>query len=415
MVEIKGRVVRLGGNFRFAFDRPINQAKIEQVAANDYLPLPEEQQWLLDELAGLASACGIAPLLRSHILLPTAEYFPDPWTPDVRGVSRLCRRLLLYAGLGQLRVQVETYTNPSEPVIGPGLLDGSERQHRIEGAAGWFSGIHDGCCSFGVDTNQLAESAAVVGTMCHEVAHAFRAHHQLVHPDRQLDELLTDLTTIFLGFGVLTANGAYLHRTFGGADGELGVYRVRTSQAGYLLPEAMCFLLAAQAVVRQCPGPELRKIHRALETNQEAYFKAAYKALAGEAVGLAQRLKVPAPEQWPPPIRLGRLTRPLADPKEPKGRLLPRVPAPSPRTNTGLPVFRVRSQRADFRLVTLLVVFGGAALLTGGTGGAVAGEIRYPSERLAAREALLGAPEESELPWQLEEPVETPPTEPPAD
>jgi hypothetical protein len=87
---------------------------------------------------------------------------------------------------------VELYTNLTEGSV----LRVGEQQHK--GAAAWFAGIDDGVCIFGADTSELRAGESIVGTMCHEVAHAFRAHHGLESTTRQIDEEHTDITTIVI-------------------------------------------------------------------------------------------------------------------------------------------------------------------------------------------------------------------------
>ena len=65
-------------------------------------------------------------------------------------------------------------------------------------------------CLFGVDVEQLGDGLGVTATMAHEVAHAFRSRFGLALTDPERideEERLTDLTTIYLGAGVLTTNG----------------------------------------------------------------------------------------------------------------------------------------------------------------------------------------------------------------
>jgi hypothetical protein len=70
--------------------------------------------------------------------------------------------------------------------------------------------------------------------MGHEVAHAYRSHHRLQVDDRDREELLTDLTTIYLGFGILSVNNSYRFRKSGSLEGSLAYTRWSTSSSGYL-------------------------------------------------------------------------------------------------------------------------------------------------------------------------------------
>src|SRR5262249_31061492 len=77
--------------------------------AMDHLPSAEEQDWLLERLGELIAARGYATFVTAPILEPSDRFFPDEFSPDVRGIYILARRMLTYAGLGQLDVQVEVF------------------------------------------------------------------------------------------------------------------------------------------------------------------------------------------------------------------------------------------------------------------------------------------------------------------
>ncbi len=139
--------------------------------------------------------------------------------------------------------------------------------------------------------------------MCHEVAHAFRDRHGIALPDPEEDEPLTDLTSVYLGFGILFANITARYE----ASGNHEYTAWKHSSFGYLSPQAVCFLLAAQAVARNVRAGTIASD---LGTNQAAFFRASYKAL-GSGADLRRRLGVPDPGMWPEPADLDDLVAPL--------------------------------------------------------------------------------------------------------
>jgi hypothetical protein len=52
---------------------------------------------------------------------------------------------------------------------------------------------------FGFDVTRWGDPELLLGTMAHEVAHAYRRHHKLEALDREIEERLTDLTAVMLG------------------------------------------------------------------------------------------------------------------------------------------------------------------------------------------------------------------------
>ena len=167
----------------------------------DPLPPADEREHLLDALADLVDARGFEHFVSSPIVRPAVEFFPDAWTPDVHGVHRLAMRLLRNAGLDDLQVEVEIFAEGEVPEGDPLV-----RSERHQGAAAWFAGIHDGVVLFGANVQQLGDPLGVTAAMAHETAHAFRCAHALEEEDLLTEEQLTDLTTVYLGFGVLTTN-----------------------------------------------------------------------------------------------------------------------------------------------------------------------------------------------------------------
>jgi len=261
------------------------------------LPAPLEREWLWAALATLIEARGEDAFLRSPIVLPDDSSFPDRWTPDEHGVARLARRLLAYAGLGHLEVDVELFTGETE--VRQVGLDGRAASTSHAGAAAWFAGIRGQTCLFGAEAEQLEDPIALVGAMAHEIAHAFRRSHRLEHRDRDLEEKLTDVTTIFLGFGVLTtaASARFItthHENMGSSYAH--------KRQGYLAAHEMAFMLASQLQLRGYDARTVRSIAKHLPPNQAATIRAAIaevsRPLIANALGFD---RVPDPSSPPPP------------------------------------------------------------------------------------------------------------------
>lgn len=308
--------------------------------AVELIPPAGEREWVLDSLRELVAACGHQHLVTTPLVLPQPRHFPDPWSPDARGVRRLALRILRYAALHDLDVAIEMFDDgqaaANRPALGPRV-----HTEPHEGAAAWFAGITDDTCWFGANVTLLDDPGGVTAALAHETAHAFRHVHELVVDDRDLEECLTDLSTIFLGFGVLTANATLRHRSWSlrGDGSGLGGHAWSTSQLGYLSPQAMCFALAAFVRARGRGPAERRAVVGALQTNQAGFFKAADRWLEqslGE--GLRERLGLPDPSHWPAPTSLEDLLAvPLgegelddADATHTDGAIVPDPPPPPP-------------------------------------------------------------------------------------
>jgi hypothetical protein len=261
------------------------------------LPTPLEREWLWAALEALFERRGAEAFLHAPLVLPTDHFFPDRWSPDVDGVRALAERLLGYAGLGQLTVALELFTEDEHvEEFGP---DGKPAKWSHTGAAAWFAGIGGATCYFGVASGKLADPMGLVAAMAHEVAHAFRNLHRLEHRDRDHEEKLTDITTVYLGFGVLTTAASARFTTR--SHDNLGSSWSHQSQ-GYLTPAQMSFLLATQLLIRGADVATTRAVAKQLPSNQAAMLRTALREIDRDAVanvlGLADLPPAPPPVPW---------------------------------------------------------------------------------------------------------------------
>lgn len=328
--------------------------------AVELIPPEGEREWVLDALRELVGTCGHEHLVSAPVVLPSARCFPDRWSPDAGGVRRLALRILRYAALDGLDVEVEMFDDgqAGDARLGPGALVHTQAH---EGAAAWFAGIVDDTCRFGANVSLLDDPGGVTAALAHETAHAFRHVQELVVDDRDLEECLTDLSTVYLGMGILTANASLRHRswavTTNGAS--LGGHAWSRSQLGYLSPQALCFALAVFERVRDRGATERRAIVDALATNQAGFFKAARRWLEREFPGVAalrERLGLPVPSEWPPPRRLEDLLAAPLDEDDEDGP--PPLPSGTGGWNAGGTVWRVPypPQMLGFVVVMVAVV-----------------------------------------------------------
>jgi Peptidase family M48 len=280
------------------------------------LPSVEERTWLGRYLRKLIERMGAEQFLCAAIVQPSPRYFPDPWSGTVADVHRLTQRLMSLAGLGHLTFSLSGFDESSDSWDA--------------GTAGWFAGIRNGRCHFGVHVGQLRDPEAAVGVMAHEVAHAWRHHHHLVADARDLEELITDLTTIYLGFGVFTTNNTDRYRS----SSDWNVTSWSISSAGYLPPPSMAWALALQVAARG-DRVEANAVARDLEPNQQAAFHEATEEIERDSSWL-EGLALPAarPKRW----RYELIA--IREPDESEIEEIEEE-TPDPRRNAGVMVYRV--------------------------------------------------------------------------
>ncbi|MCX4242073.1 hypothetical protein [Paraliomyxa miuraensis] len=393
------------------------------------LPPPPAREWLLSQLAELVRARGAGPLVAAPLVEPIPEYFPDPWAGGEPSVRRLARRLLRYAGIEDVPVAVTV------------LDEGNAIASGTSGVS--FEGLKKGTLEFAVQAAAMRDPMIVVPAMARAVAEAYRRVHRLPTGDGAPHQRMVDVTAVYLGFGLLTANAALRIGGSGGGWGRRG-NRTRT-RLGVLDPQSVGFLLAAQLHVRGLSDKQHRAVLRKLEANPAGFVRAAEPVLAHLEPSLAERLGLPPRGQWPPAPDLDVLTGPFEDEDVEDEPTKPEERKDEDRgvqgMNAGKPVFRVERSKA-LRLAKMLamptvmlgmlagrmqigvdfpmwqagvaaVVLGVLGLSVGrmipdrrcsepkcGTaldpdmevcplcGGTIAGVIGHPRERLAAEEAL---------------------------
>lgn len=310
------------------------------------LPTPEEQEWLIQALADLIAAGGAKPFTSMPIVEPTRKHFPDTWKANAAGLDRVSRRLMQYASLGSIDIEATMFVDVEWP--------GHEDSTGCRSLAGFFAGIDDGVCRFGYNAANPADEAYMSGIMAHEVSHAFRLVHDL--RDLEAEEYLTDVTAAYLGFGILVANNSYRYRTYG--DATSGFWQ-STSKAGYLPPQALCFLLAVQFLSRSVDPEDVDRLLSYLEPNQRGFTRAAMKSLEDSADQIANRLGLPSRQVREPTPTIESILEPLPEFVEaPDLDTSQRKTAP---VNEGRPVFRLSRSRA----VTYAIYLGGLGTVAG--------------------------------------------------
>lgn len=252
------------------------------------LPPPEVREWLLDCLRMLIRCAGTGPLARPPLAGPDAL---GPWTPDARGLAALGRRMLDHVGLrGEvLRVRPAGTARPAVQPPGPLAL----------------TTYDDGVIRLEIGGTLPGDRALLAGGLAGEVARVWRVRHgfEVVEPD--LEDQLTGLTAVYLGFGLLLAGMP--------CDGPPGVR--------FLLDrESVAWLLAAQHLARGGGRLAAWSLGWRLDARGRRAFAAAITELRRLPGGICERLRLPDPEPAPGAGTSGpRELEPMVTSSEPTG------------------------------------------------------------------------------------------------
>jgi len=162
---------------------------------------PAAKQWIEDRLEWLTRQFGLHIFLESPVIEPTSTYFPDEWNASSESVLRLFHRVCQYMKVDRKVVQLKLFVD-RKPVdrFSPHGFD--------QFAVGTWSGA-DGPWQKGVirlEKSILDNPSDLVGIMAHELSHQRLLGEGRADISAFDNELLTDLTAVFFGFGIFLAN-----------------------------------------------------------------------------------------------------------------------------------------------------------------------------------------------------------------
>ncbi|HEY5950582.1 MAG TPA: hypothetical protein VIV40_34055 [Kofleriaceae bacterium] len=238
----------------------------------------EDRDWLTRETAKLIERAGLDSYVAAPLVEATDQWFPDEWHADDHGVARLAKRVFEHAGLADFEITTELGDSDTKKAIVATRLD-AKAMHLV------------------VDPEYLTDPLTAVAELVYLAAFAFRVRNGLAVDDDEQERRLVDLTTIYLGFGIIMTNAAYRYRASGELQGNMAITRWSHDEQGVLPAATMAWALATQLVARGANPAELRAVKRQLETNQADVFDAACRQLKTDYVVLA--LGLPARSKWP--------------------------------------------------------------------------------------------------------------------
>jgi tetratricopeptide (TPR) repeat protein len=200
---------------------------------------PEDERWIDHRMAWLVEQFGKARLHETQVILPTPEFFPEPFDGTEEDALVLLHRVCTYMGIDPDRVELQLYSEGQRETRGPHVVD------LESGTAGLYE-ERDQSIVVWLETRQLEDPARVVATLAHELAHVHLLGDRRVSREAVDMEPLTDLATVFLGMGVFTANTilneAHWH------SGQLSYWQM--GRHGYLTAPLLGYALALWADYR---------------------------------------------------------------------------------------------------------------------------------------------------------------------
>jgi Tfp pilus assembly protein PilF len=213
---------------------------------------PRVKQWVEGRMGWLVGQFGWDRLLKGAVILPNDDFFPEPFDGTRDAVRRLFERTCRHMDLDPASMELRFYQSGTMGWANP--------------AANWtgleWTGVYttqNEKTIISLDASRSHDPESLVATFAHELAHAHLLGQRRISPDERDMEPLTDLTALFFGFGVFSANCAFRDQNYHITNWE--GWRIDTQ--GYLPPPTWSYALGLWAWLRKETKPAWTRFLRA--------------------------------------------------------------------------------------------------------------------------------------------------------
>ena len=155
-----------------------------------------EQAWIEASMHWFAGQFGIQTALRD-VVLPTAEFFPDDYAGTPEQIEAMVARVYDLMSV-----------DPSQRVIVSLFGDSDDKAAKKSRRAVGHYHRENGQAVIGLDLREASDPAFLAAVIAHELCHVRLLGENRITAARKDHERLTDLLTIYLGFGIFTTNAA---------------------------------------------------------------------------------------------------------------------------------------------------------------------------------------------------------------
>lgn len=203
-----------------------------------------DEKWVHDRFEWLIATLGLDRLWKSSFLTPSVRDFPDKYTGTEADAAVLLSRICGYLDLDVNRIKLGFFSD-DDPLE-------CELAGIPSNAAGLYQ-YEQEKSSIWLNRSELADAESLVSTISHELCHEILLGGQYLDADEDLDhEEVTDLLTVFAGFGVFSANACVRERNW--HEGHLEYSE--TKRKGYLSMAVLAYALALSAWYRKESKPD---------------------------------------------------------------------------------------------------------------------------------------------------------------
>ena len=175
---------------------------------------PDNRAWVDSRWTWLEGQFGIERIRKCSVVLPRPEFFPDPYTGTRQDVRRMLDRVCCYMDLDPGCIKLSLYDEQAgrHPMFGD----------KWQGTVGLYN-QEGGKFRISIEAANLHDPLAPLATIAHELAHVHLLGHKRLSGKEDDHEPLTDLLTVFLGLGVLSANSVIREQSWHEGRSSVGV------------------------------------------------------------------------------------------------------------------------------------------------------------------------------------------------
>ena len=234
-------------------------------------------KWLLQEFEGLER------LRKTPLVLPTVDFFPESKTKGHARATELFDQVRYFAHMTEWPCRLVEGEAAREMHVGNTLL--LRHQHK-QPPLGTFSYV-DGQYQISYNPSEIVRPLNLIATFAHELSH-YLMHTAVggVPGGRELNELATDVSAVFLGFGIFLANTA---KTFEQHQ-DFAEYGWQARRQGYLselgLVTALSIFVELSGTSHDDARTHLKPYLQGVYKKAVRYLKAAHPDLGSDILAL---------------------------------------------------------------------------------------------------------------------------------
>lgn len=156
-----------------------------------------QQAWIEASLQWFAGQFGKEPALGATVL-PTLDFLPDPYSGTTAQIADLVADVAERMSIEHSLLTLELFDRAGET--------GAEARKDTRAVGHYY--VRDGRPVIGLDVTEASDPRYLTAVIAHELSHVRLLGENRVSADRGDQERLTDLLTVFFGFGIFTTNAA---------------------------------------------------------------------------------------------------------------------------------------------------------------------------------------------------------------